>query len=68
MIMGPTSPAHNHDLRTCVAGPRTWFYMVVPTMSRCMAERIGFEPMIRFNPYAGLANRCLQPLGQRSMI
>ena len=32
-----------------------------------MAERIGFEPMIRYNPYAGLANRCLQPLGQHSL-
>lgn len=32
-----------------------------------MAEREGFEPSIRtFEPYAGLANRCLQPLGHVS--
>src|SRR5947209_8438862 len=27
------------------------------------AGREGFEPSIRCNPYVGLANRCLQPLG-----
>ena len=29
-------------------------------------EGEGFEPSIEFNPYAGLANRCLQPLGHPS--
>src|SRR5437763_557408 len=27
----------------------------------------GFEPSIQVSPYAGLANRCLQPLGHPSM-
>ena len=31
-----------------------------------MAERGGFEPPIRFNPYTGLANQRLQPLGHLS--
>ena len=31
-----------------------------------MAERGGFEPPIQFNPYNGLANRRLQPLGHLS--
>ena len=31
-----------------------------------VAEREGFEPPIRFNPYIGLANRRLQPLGHLS--
>jgi hypothetical protein len=31
-----------------------------------LAERMGFEPMIRFRPYNGLANRRLQPLGHLS--
>ena len=31
-----------------------------------VAERMGFEPMIRCNPYNGLANRRLQPLGHLS--
>src|ERR1039457_5034837 len=31
-----------------------------------LAERGGFEPPIRFNPYTGLANRRLQPLGHLS--
>src|SRR6266511_540691 len=31
-----------------------------------MAERGGFEPPVRFNPYSGLANRRLQPLGHLS--
>src|SRR2546423_5359620 len=30
------------------------------------AEREGFEPSIRLSAYAGLANRCLQPLGHLS--
>src|SRR5207245_3935569 len=30
------------------------------------AEREGFEPSIRVSAYAGLANRCLQPLGHLS--
>ena len=29
-------------------------------------ERAGFEPAIQVAPYAGLANRCLQPLGHLS--
>src|SRR5687768_11976095 len=29
-------------------------------------EREGFEPSIRVSAYAGLANRCLQPLGHLS--
>ena len=33
-----------------------------------MAERGGFEPPIRFNPYNGLANRRLQPLGHLSTL
>src|SRR5439155_24322783 len=32
-----------------------------------VAERGGFEPPIRFNPYNGLANRRLQPLGHLSI-
>ena len=32
-----------------------------------MAEREGFEPSIRCNPYDDLANRCLQPLGHLSV-
>lgn len=32
-----------------------------------MAEREGFEPSIQYNPYDDLANRCLQPLGHRSI-
>jgi hypothetical protein len=31
------------------------------------AERKGFEPSIQVSPYAGLANRCLQPLGHLSL-
>ncbi len=31
-----------------------------------VAERGGFEPPIQFNPYIGLANRRLQPLGHLS--
>ena len=31
-----------------------------------VAERMGFEPMIRISPYNGLANRRLQPLGHLS--
>ena len=31
-----------------------------------MAEGMGFEPTIRYNPYNGLANRRLQPLGHPS--
>src|SRR5882762_10896103 len=30
------------------------------------AEREGFEPSIRVSTYAGLANRCLKPLGHLS--
>jgi hypothetical protein len=29
-------------------------------------EREGFEPSIEVSPYAGLANRCLKPLGHHS--
>jgi hypothetical protein len=29
--------------------------------------REGFEPSIQYDPYDDLANRCLQPLGHRSM-
>ena len=32
-----------------------------------MAERMGFEPMIRVSPYNDLANRRLQPLGHLSV-
>src|SRR5215216_6271851 len=35
------------------------------TASR-VVERAGFEPAIQVAPYAGLANRCLQPLGHLS--
>ena len=30
------------------------------------SEGIGFEPTVQFNPYGGLANRCLKPLGHPS--
>ena len=30
------------------------------------ADGAGFEPAIRFDPYAALAKRCLQPLGHPS--
>ena len=32
-----------------------------------MVERQGFEPWVRFNPYAPLARVCLQPLGHLSI-
>jgi hypothetical protein len=35
---------------------------------REMAEGMGFEPTIGFNPYNGLANRRLQPLGHPSAL
>jgi hypothetical protein len=31
-----------------------------------MAEREGFEPSIRFNPYDALAKRCFRPLSHLS--
>ncbi len=34
--------------------------------TRIQTEREGFEPSIRVSTYAGLANRCLQPLGHLS--
>ena len=38
-----------------------------PTTQRTRgAEEAGFEPAIEIAPYAGLANRCLQPLGHPS--
>ena len=37
-------------------------------MEIILAERGGFEPPIRFNPYNGLANRRLQPLGHLSIL
>jgi hypothetical protein len=33
-----------------------------------MAEREGFEPSVLITQYDGLANRCLKPLGHRSLI
>ncbi len=33
-----------------------------------MAEKGGFEPPVEYNPYVGLANRCLQPLGHLSIL
>src|SRR3954466_15598039 len=30
------------------------------------AERAGFEPAVRFNPYAALAKRCFRPLSHLS--
>ncbi len=33
---------------------------------KVVAEGMGFEPTIRYNPYNGLANRRLQPLGHPS--
>jgi hypothetical protein len=33
-----------------------------------MAERGGFEPPVRFNPYNGLANRHFRPLSHLSVI
>ena len=41
------------------------FYWKLKNMK--MAERAGFEPAIRCYPYDDLANRCLQPLGHRSV-
>ena len=32
------------------------------------ADRAGFEPAVEVSPYAGLANRCLQPLGHLSCV
>jgi hypothetical protein len=32
-----------------------------------MAERGGFEPPVRFNPYNGLANRRFRPLSHLSV-
>lgn len=32
-----------------------------------MAEREGFEPSVLITQYDGLANRCLKPLGHRSI-
>ncbi len=32
-----------------------------------LAERARFELAVEFNPYVGLANRCLQPLGHLSI-
>ncbi len=32
-----------------------------------LEETEGFEPSIRYNPYNGLANRRLQPLGHVSL-
>ena len=32
------------------------------------ADRAGFEPAVGFAPYAGLANRYLQPLGHLSKV
>jgi hypothetical protein len=40
--------------------------MIFNTRFGVVAEGMGFEPTIRFNPYDGLANRCLQPLGHPS--
>ena len=33
-----------------------------------MAERGGFEPPVRYDPYDGLANRCFRPLSHLSAI
>ena len=32
-----------------------------------VAEIVGFEPTVEFNPYDGLANRCLKPLSHISV-
>ena len=32
-----------------------------------MADREGFEPSVLITQYDGLANRCLKPLGHRSI-
>lgn len=37
-----------------------------PPCEGVKADRAGFEPAVEFAPYAGLANRCLQPLGHLS--
>ncbi len=44
-------------------------------MPRCLdaslppeADRAGFEPAVELTPYAGLANRSLQPLGHLSYV
>ena len=31
-----------------------------------MAERAGFEPAVRYDPYDDLANRCFRPLSHLS--
>jgi len=33
-----------------------------------LAEIVGFEPTVEFNPYDGLANRCLKPLSHISVF
>src|SRR3954469_14015310 len=37
-----------------------------PLRGAFFTEKEGFEPSIRVSPYAGLANRCLKPLGHLS--
>src|SRR4051794_37317104 len=37
-----------------------------PAKRGFFTEKEGFEPSIRVSPYAGLANRCLKPLGHLS--
>src|SRR5437867_13333598 len=39
----------------------------VRVRKRGLAERGGFEPLVRFNPYNGLANRRFRPLSHLSI-
>ena len=43
-------------------------YLILLDKLNLMAEGMGFEPTIQFNPYTGLANQRLQPLGHPSCV
>jgi hypothetical protein len=46
-----------HESRSCTH---------TESSNKILAERQGFEPWKQFDPFTGLANRCLQPLGHLS--
>ena len=37
-------------------------------MSLNLVENVGFEPTVHITAYDGLANRCLRPLSQLSIV
>lgn len=47
-------------------GPQVPFYKGLTGLVSFTAERTGFEPAVRFNPYIGLANRRFRPLSHLS--